>query len=76
MIYFISFSNGGVGGEGRGGGDERVYQVFERHLNALEVEVGDEHDEKKNRCKVQSLKKANRKVRKSPRLGLFKQSQE
>jgi hypothetical protein len=44
-----------------------VYQIFERHLNAF----GDEHDEKKNRCKVRSLKKANRKVRKTQGLGTF-----
>jgi hypothetical protein len=48
-----------------------VYQILERHLNPFGVEVGDEHDEKKNRCKVRSLKKANRKVRKTQGLGTF-----
>jgi hypothetical protein len=48
-----------------------VYQFFERHLNASGVEVGDEHDEKKNRGKVRSLKKTNRKVRKTQGLGTF-----
>jgi hypothetical protein len=42
----------------------------------LGLRLGDEHDEKKNRGKVRSLKKANRKVRKTQGLGTFQTYQE